>query len=219
MKLLAEGLVVTHGDRRVLDRATLGLADGEVVALLGPSGAGKTTFLRAIAGLQPLDAGRIVLDGVDVTALPAWRRGIGLVFQDAALFPHRDVAGNVSFGLRARGDEPAAIRARVAETLELVGLAGTERRRVGTLSGGERQRVALARALAPSPAVLLLDEPLASLDALLRERLRHELRTIFTALQMAAIHVTHDLDEARTLGDRIVELRDSVIVDPSRRPV
>lgn len=211
MKLEAVGLVVAHDGHRVLDGADLALAEGEVVALLGPSGAGKTTFLRAVAGLQPIDAGRITLDGQDVTTTPAWQRGIGLVFQDGALFPHRDVIGNVGFGLRARGDHPSAVAERVAEILALVSLPGTERRRVGTLSGGERQRVALARALAPAPQVLLLDEPLAALDGALRERLRDDLRALFARLGTTVLHVTHDVVEAESLADRVVELRDGRI--------
>ncbi|MSO58639.1 MAG: ABC transporter ATP-binding protein [Thermoleophilia bacterium] len=211
MSLVADGLVVVHDGRRVLDGASLSLAAGEVVALLGPSGSGKTTLLRALAGLQPLESGRVLLDGGDVTSLAAHRRGIGLVFQDGALFPHRDVAGNVGFALRVRGDTAHAIEERVAETLELVGLGGMERRRVGTLSGGERQRVALARALAPSPRVLLLDEPLASLDGALRERLRDDLRALFSRLGTTALHVTHDVGEAAALADRVVELCDGRI--------
>src|SRR5690606_15202890 len=141
-----------------LDDVGLTVADGEVVALLGPSGCGKTTLLRVVAGLVCPDAGQVVLDGDDLDGVPAHRRGVGLMFQDYALFPHRDVGGNVEFGLRMAGHRKAARVARVAEVLELVGLAGWERRAVGPLSGGERQRVALARALAPSPRLLLLDE-------------------------------------------------------------
>ena len=134
-----------------------------MLALLGPSGSGKSTLLRVIAGLERPDSGRVRIDGVDVTAVPPHRRGVGLVFQDHALFDHLDFAGNVAFGLRMRGDDPAVRADRVHELLALVGLPGYERRTISTLSGGEQQRVALARALAPEPEVLLLDEPLGSL--------------------------------------------------------
>ena len=190
-----------------LDEASLAVGDGEVVTVLGPSGSGKTTLLRVIAGLQTPDAGRVMLDGADLAGVPSHRRGIGLVFQDHALFPHRDVFGNVSFGLRMRGDSPERVAARTDALLELVGLAGLERRPVGSLSGGEQQRVALARALAPEPRVLLLDEPLGSLDRRLRDRLLDDLGHIFDEFGSTAIYVTHDQTEAFTLGDRIAVMR------------
>ena len=157
MRLALDRIDVAIDGRRILDDVSLDVADGERLALLGPSGSGKSTALRVIAGLQAPSAGRVLLDGRDVTRVPAHRRGVGLVFQDAALFPHRDVAGNVGFGPRVAGLSEDEREARVREALELVGLAGTERRDVTTLSGGEAQRVALARALAPRPEVLLLD--------------------------------------------------------------
>jgi thiamine transport system ATP-binding protein len=187
---------------------SLDVADGERLALLGPSGSGKSTALRVIAGLQAPSAGRVLLDGRDVTRVPAHRRGAGLVFQDAALFPHRDVAGNVGFGPRVAGLPEDERRARVSEALELVGLAGSERRDVTTLSGGEAQRVALARALAPRPEVLLLDEPLGSLDGPLRRRLQTDLRELFERLALTVVHVTHDVGEAFELGDRVAVLRE-----------
>jgi thiamine transport system ATP-binding protein len=190
-----------------LDGVTLDVAAGEVVTVLGPSGSGKSTLLRVVAGLEHPAAGRVLLDGTDVTDVPPHRRGIGLVFQDHALFDHRDVAGNVAFGLRMRGDERSAIDARVRELLELVGLAGFERRSVATLSGGEQQRVALARALAPEPRVLLLDEPLGSLDRALRDRLLEDLERLFETLGVTALYVTHDQGEAFVLGDRVAVLR------------
>jgi thiamine transport system ATP-binding protein len=150
----------------------------------------------------------VLLDGRDVTRVPAHRRGVGLVFQDAALFPHRDVAGNVGFGPRVAGLSEDEREARVREALELVGLAGTERRDVTTLSGGEAQRVALARALAPRPQVLLLDEPLGALDGPLRRRLQTDLRELFERLRLTVVHVTHDVGEAFELGDRVAVLRD-----------
>ena len=153
-----------------------------------------------------------LLDGEDLADVPPHRRGVGLVFQDHALFPHRDVFGNVSFGLRMRGDSPEAIEARTAELLELVGLVGLERRTVGTLSGGEQQRVALARALAPEPRVLLLDEPLGSLDRRLRDRLLDDLGRIFDELGSTGIYVTHDQTEAFALGDRVAVMRAGRVV-------
>ena len=149
----------------------------------------------------------MLLDGVDLARTPPHLRGIGLVFQDHALFPHRDVASNVAFGLRMRGDPPERIAARTAELLELVGLTGFERRSVGSLSGGEQQRVALARALAPEPRVLLLDEPLGSLDRRLRDRLLDDLGRLFDELGVTAMYVTHDQTEAFTLGDRVAVMR------------
>jgi thiamine transport system ATP-binding protein len=210
--LHAEGITVRFDGVAALDDATLHVADGEVVAVLGASGSGKTTLLRVIAGLQRPDAGRVVLDGRDLDGVPPHRRGIGLVFQDHALFPHRDVVGNVAFGLRMRGDPDESIRARVAELLELVGLTGLGRRQVGTLSGGEQQRVALARALAPQPRVLLLDEPLGSLDRRLRDRLLGDLAELFAELRLTAVYVTHDQAEAFTLGDRVAIMRDGRVV-------
>lgn len=189
-----------------VDGLSLDVAPGEVVALLGPSGSGKSTLLRAVAGLEPLSAGRVLWDGVDLAGVPTHRRGFGLVFQDGQLFPHRDVAGNVAFGLRMAGGpwrDPAARRARVAELLDVVGLAGFERRDVASLSGGERQRVALARSLAPRPRLLLLDEPLSALDRALRERLAGEVRDALVATGTTALFVTHDHDEAFAVADRI----------------
>ena len=191
-------------DDPALDDVTLDVAAGEVVALLGPSGCGKTTLLRVVAGLLEADGGRVVLDGRDLTGVPAHRRGVGLMFQDYALFPHLDVGGNAEFGLRMAGMASDARRARVAEVLELVGLAGWERRSVGPLSGGERQRVALARALAPAPRLLLLDEPLGALDRTLRDRLVPELGELFRAIGVSVVHVTHDQGEALALADRVV---------------
>jgi thiamine transport system ATP-binding protein len=210
--LRAEEIEVRFDGEAVLDGASLDVSDGEVVTVLGPSGSGKTTLLRVIAGLQPPDAGRVLLDGVDLAGTPPHRRGIGLVFQDHALFPHRDVLGNVAFGLRMRGDTTEAIAARTTELLELVGLAGFERRSIGTLSGGEQQRVALARALAPEPRVLLLDEPLGSLDRRLRDRLLEDLAVLFDRLALTAVYVTHDQTEAFALGDRVAVVRAGRVV-------
>ncbi len=192
----------------VLTGVDLTVADGEVLVLVGPSGAGKTTLLRAVAGLVPVSAGSIRIGTRDVTTEPPERRRVGLVFQDHALFPHLDVAGNVGFGV-ARRDRPA----RVAELLSLVRLDGFARRRPHELSGGESQRVALARALAPRPEVLLLDEPFASLDPELRDALRREVRSILRAAGTTAVVVTHDVADAEAIGDRVVALRAGRLVE------
>ena len=210
--LAVEGVSVRFGQVAALDGVSLDVGDGEVVAVLGPSGSGKSTLLRVIAGLQRPDSGRVLLDGADVAPTPPHRRGIGLVFQDHALFHHRDVRGNVAFGLRMRGDDGTAIDRRVRELLDLVGLAGYEHRAIATLSGGEQQRVALARALAPEPRVLLLDEPLGSLDRRLRDRLLEELERIFAELRVTALYVTHDQAEAFALGDRVAVMRAGRVV-------
>ncbi len=182
---------------------TLELERGEFLTLLGPSGCGKTTTLRMIAGFEAPTAGRLLLDGRDITAVPPQRRGFGMVFQHYALFPHLDVFENVAFGLRARGVPKAEIPARVERALELVDLGGYGKRKVQELSGGQQQRVALARALAPEPPLILLDEPLSNLDAALRERTRSELRALLKRLGITAVFVTHDQEEAFALSDRI----------------
>jgi len=212
MSLLVEDVTVRFGEKAALDGVTLEVGDGEVVTVLGPSGSGKSTLLRVIAGLQRPDSGRVLLDGNDLAGVPTHRRGIGLVFQDHALFHHRDVFGNVAFGLRMRGDPRAEIASQVRELLDLVGLAGYDRRSVDTLSGGEQQRVALARALAREPSVLLLDEPLGSLDRRLRDRLLEDLERLFDGLRVTALYVTHDQAEAFALGDRVAVVRDGRVV-------
>jgi len=182
------------------------VASSEIVCLLGPSGCGKTTLLNIIAGLEQPESGQVLVEGQDLSGTPVHRRGFGLMFQDLALFPHKDVRDNVAFGLRMANLTPPAIDVRVREALELVGLAGFERRDVNQLSGGEQQRVALARSLAPRPRLLMLDEPLSSLDRALRERLMNELRDILTRVGQTAIYVTHDQQEAFALADRVVIL-------------
>jgi len=208
VRLELDRVGVTIEGRQILEDVSLDVAGGERLALLGPSGSGKSTTLRVAAGLQPPSQGRVRLDGRDVTDVAAHRRRVGLVFQDAALFPHLDVAGNVAFGPEVAGLAEHERSARVAGALELVGLAGTERRDVATLSGGEAQRVALARALAVRPAVLLLDEPLGALDGPLRRRLQSDLRALFERLALTVVHVTHDVGEAFELGERVAVLRD-----------
>lgn len=210
--LVAEDLTVRFGHTTALDGVSLAVSPGEVVALVGPSGCGKSTLLRVLAGLEAAVSGRVAWDGTDLTRRPPHERGFGLMFQDHALFPHRTVGENVAFGPRMRGDAPAARRARVAEVLELVGLAGFEDRSVDTLSGGEAQRVALARSLAPAPRLLMLDEPLGSLDRTLRDRLAVDLRQVLAVLGTAAIHVTHDQEEAYAVADRLVVMRHGRVV-------
>jgi thiamine transport system ATP-binding protein len=199
-------LTVAFDGTTVLDRVALHVDDGEVVALLGPSGSGKSTLLRVIAGLLTPDHGSVELDGRDLARVPTHRRGIGMVFQDEQLFPHRDVAGNVGFGLEMAGVDATARQHRVSELLDLVGMAGFEHRLVTELSGGEAKRIALARALAPRPAVLLLDEPLTGLDRELHDRLMSDLGAILRRAATTAVWVTHDRDEAHVVSDRIVEL-------------
>ncbi|MDX3854396.1 ABC transporter ATP-binding protein [Streptomyces sp. AK02-01A] len=204
-------VTVRFGDRRALDAVDLTIAEHEIVCVLGPSGSGKSTLLRVVAGLRPPDGGRVLLDGADQAGVPAHRRGVGLMFQDHQLFPQRDVAGNVAFGLRMRGVSRDELRGRTEELLELVGLPGAGRRAVAALSGGEQQRVALARALAPRPRLLMLDEPLGQLDRSLRERLVVELRALFGRLGTTVLAVTHDQGEAFALADRVVVMRDGRI--------
>jgi thiamine transport system ATP-binding protein len=197
--LALDAVTVRFGDVTAVDGVTLDIPTGEVFALLGPSGSGKSSLLRAIAGLEPC-TGDIVFDGESVVRTPVHKRGFALMFQDGQLFPHLDVAGNVGYALRVAGmPDPE----RVTELLDLVGLAGFGPRRVTDLSGGEQQRVALARSLAARPRLLLLDEPLSSLDRELRERLAGELRTILTVAGVTTILVTHDHDEAGVIADRI----------------
>lgn len=205
-RLAVRDVVVRYGDRAVLDGASIDIAPGEIVALLGPSGSGKSTLLRVVAGLVTPDRGSVNLDGDDVTRLPTHRRGVGMVFQDDQLFEHLDVARNVAFGLRMRGAPAAHRLARVSELLELVGLSGFDDRRVVDLSGGEAKRVALARSLAPSPRILLLDEPLTGLDRELHDRLVVDLAAIMRASTTTVLLVTHDHDEAATIADRVVTI-------------
>lgn len=196
-------VVVQYGMTTAVRDVTCEVVTGEVMALLGPSGCGKSSLLRAVAGLEPLAQGSVSWEGGNLVGVPVHRRGFGLLFQDGQLFAHADVARNVAYGLRVAGVQRTERNARVAELLDLVGLAGYGERSVTSLSGGERQRVALARALAPSPRLLLLDEPLSALDRVLRERLATDLREILTATGTTAIFVTHDHDEAFTVADRV----------------
>ena len=208
--LAASGLAVTFADdtrRRpdtvALDDVSVEVRAGEVLGILGASGSGKSTLLRAIAGLEMLSAGRVLWDGMDITAVPVHRRGFALMFQDGQLFPHRTVGSNIAYPLRIARQPRGQMQERVTELLDLVGLTGFEDRAVTELSGGEQQRVALARALAARPRLLLLDEPLSALDRELRDRLATDLRRILVETGTTAIMVTHDQDEAFAMSDRV----------------
>ncbi|MGI9254365.1 MAG: ABC transporter ATP-binding protein [Thermomicrobiales bacterium] len=192
-----------YGTVKALDGVSLEVAPGEMIALLGPSGCGKTTLLRSVAGLEVPDSGRIVIGGKDVTEEPARRRPIGMVFQSYVLFPNMTIRDNVGFPLKMRGVAASAVRSRADDLLALVGLSAQADRYPHQISGGQLQRVALARALAPEPAVLLLDEPLSALDALVRVRLRDEIRRIQQMVKITALYVTHDQAEAMAIADRV----------------
>ncbi len=204
-------LVVGYGSVPVISGLTLDVADGSLFTLLGPSGCGKTTLLRTIAGFVPVRAGTLHFGDRDVTQLPAYRRDIGMVFQDYALFPDKTVFDNVAYGLRARKADAAAINATVGEYLERVGLSAYADRMPAALSGGQRQRVALARALAIKPTVLLMDEPLSNLDAKLRVQVRETIADLQRQVGITTILVTHDQEEALALSDRIGLLREGQI--------
>lgn len=191
-----------------LHGVNLSVERGEIVTLVGPSGSGKTTLLRVISGLEAPSAGRVRIDGRDVTNLPPHRRQVGMVFQDNQLFPHLTVAGNVGYALRIARTERAAREQTVHDMLHLVGLDGFAHRRVDRLSGGEAKRVAVARSLAASPAVLLLDEPLTGLDAALHDRMLEDLGALLRKRGTTVVHVTHDVAEARAFDSRIVDIRD-----------
>jgi thiamine transport system ATP-binding protein len=213
MRVTVKDVTKRFGTTIALENVSLEVGDGELVALVGPSGCGKTTLLRLIAGFEAPDAGDILFNGRSVLGVPPERRGIGLVFQNYALFPHMTVFQNVAYGLKFQTSSglytlpPSAARrtvqAKPGELLELVGLSGLEDRMPSELSAGQQQRVALARALAPNPQVLLLDEPLSALDAKLRERLRLEIKKIQRTLKITTIYVTHDQEEALAVADRV----------------
>jgi spermidine/putrescine transport system ATP-binding protein len=204
--------VKRYGALAALDEVTLAVPEGEFFGLLGPSGSGKTTLLRAIAGFVVPDSGEIRIDGQRIEGVPVHKRGIGMVFQNYALFPHLSVFDNVAFGLSVRRVASGEIRSRVAEALRLVRLSGLEERRPRQLSGGQQQRVALARALVTRPKVLLLDEPLGALDKRLRQEMQVELKLIQRTVGITTIFVTHDQEEALTLSDRIAILSEGRLV-------
>ena len=201
--LQIDNVETSYGATRILKGISLDAAPGDFVALLGSSGCGKTTLLRAISGFVTVDAGAIRVSGRDVTHLPPERRGMAMVFQSYALWPHMTAARNIGYGLKLRGMNRADIARRVAEILELLGLHDLGERDVTKLSGGQRQRVALGRALAVNPSILLLDEPLSNLDARIRQHVRHEIKALQQQLGITAIHVTHDREEAMVMADRI----------------
>jgi ABC-type Fe3+/spermidine/putrescine transport system ATPase subunit len=182
----------------------LSIEEGEVASLLGPSGCGKTTLLRIIAGLETPDQGQVYFAGLDMRTVPVHQRGFGLMFQDYALFPHRNVAQNIAYGLRVHRMPPRDIQRRVQEMLDLVNLTAMAHRDVSQLSGGEQQRVALARSLAPRPRLLMLDEPLGALDRTLRDRLLEDLRRVLSQVSVTVLYVTHDQGEAFAIADRVI---------------
>ena len=198
------GLTKRFDEVVAVDGISLDIDRGHFFALLGPSGCGKTTTLRMIGGFEEPSEGRIELGGVDVAPLPPYKRDVNTVFQSYALFPHLSIFENVAFGLRRRGVKKGELRTRVVEALDLVGLAGLERRKPRQLSGGQQQRIALARALVNRPRVLLLDEPLGALDLKLRKEMQLELKRIQNEVGITFVHVTHDQEEAMTMADRIV---------------
>lgn len=210
--LSLSGIHKSFGGVAAVRGVSLDVAAGETVALLGPSGCGKSTVLRVVAGLERPDAGSVAVAGRDVTALPPEARGVGLVFQDYALFPHLSVLGNVAYGPRVRGAGRAAAEARAREALALVDLPGLEARRPAGLSGGQAQRVALARALATGAGLLLLDEPMSNLDERLRAELRAGLRSLFARVGAGVLLVTHDQREARALAGRVAVMRAGELV-------
>jgi sulfate transport system ATP-binding protein len=206
MGIAIEAVCKRYGDFAALDDVSVEVRDGSLTALLGPSGGGKSTLLRVIAGLEVPDAGRVLIDGRDATGVPARRRGVGFVFQHYAPFKHMTVRDNVAFGLKIRKRPKDEIAARVAELLELVHLDGFAARYPGQLSGGQRQRMALARALAVRPKVLLLDEPFGALDATVRKELRAWLRRLHDTMHVTTVFVTHDQEEAMEVAQQIVVL-------------
>jgi sulfate transport system ATP-binding protein len=206
-----DGVSKRYGEAEALRDVSVVVPDGSLTALLGPSGGGKTTLLRCIAGLEEPDTGVIRMDGQDVTHVPVRRRGIGFVFQHYAAFKHMSVADNVAFGLSVRKRPKSEIKAKVSELLDLVGLAHLAGRRPHQLSGGQRQRMALARALAVDPKVLLLDEPFGALDARVREELRNWLRRLHDEVHVTTLFVTHDQTEAMEIAEQIVVVNDGRI--------
>lgn len=212
-KLVVRELYKSYNGKQVLSNISFDVAQNEVFAILGSSGCGKSTILNLIAGIETPDKGQIRFSGYDVMHLPPYQRNFGLMFQEFALFPHMNVENNVAFGLKMQGKSREFIRDRVSEVLDIVDLNGYQNRDVTVLSGGERQRVAFARTLAPNPELILLDEPLGSLDRRLRDSLLERLRTILTQTGIPAIYVTHDPYEALVISDRIAIMKDGRFIE------
>ncbi|MCP4340709.1 MAG: ABC transporter ATP-binding protein [Desulfobulbaceae bacterium] len=204
--LEVDHLSIQYEGQQLLQDISFSLMQGEILCLLGPSGSGKTTLLRLLAGLEKESGGSIIFCGKDIRDIPPHKRNFGMMFQEYALFPHKSVQQNVAFGLEMQHCPSDELIKRVETVLEMVGLAGLEHRKVDELSGGERQRVALARSLAPEPQLLLLDEPLGSLDRALRDRLTGEIRAILKSLSVTAVFVTHDQAEAFSIADKVAVL-------------
>ena len=211
VSLQIEDLHISFGTTKVLQGINLSIEPGEFFAFLGPSGSGKSTLLRAIAGFGPIPEGRILINGEDIASLPPWKRDVGMVFQNYALWPHMSVQKNVAFGLEERKIPKSEISDRVQEALDMVGLAHLAARHPAQLSGGQQQRVALARTIVVRPRVLLLDEPLSNLDANLRVQMRNDIRKLQRKLGLTTIFVTHDQEEANTISDRMAVLDMGVI--------
>ena len=209
--LCLEGITKNFGTVEVLRSLDLSVGRGEFLTLLGPSGCGKTTILRIIAGLERADSGSVFMDGININSLDPDKRGVNMVFQNYALFPHMNVEQNIGYSLKLQGMPKAEIKKIVAETLALVQLEGFEKRKPHQISGGQRQRVAVARAIINRPKVLLLDEPLGALDLQLRRQLQIELKRIQKQLGISFVYITHDQDEALAMSDRIAIIRKGII--------
>jgi thiamine transport system ATP-binding protein len=206
--LALHNITVDYVGQPIFTDLSLTVATKEIVSLVGPSGSGKTTLLRVIAGLEKPRAGSIVIDGTDISLLPTHQRGIGLVFQDNQLFPHLTVEQNIAYPLRMRGQSKADYQPQVEAMLQLIGLQQFGSRHVQHLSGGEAKRVAVARSLIAQPSILLLDEPLTGLDTELHDRLLHDIAALLRARGTTVVHVTHDVHEATTLSDRVIDIRE-----------
>ncbi|GMR02035.1 MAG: hypothetical protein BMS9Abin20_0361 [Acidimicrobiia bacterium] len=212
MSARTQNVTVRYGDTVAVSDLSLEIGTGERFAIMGPSGSGKSTLLRAIAGLEPLASGSIYIDGIDVTGLPPHRRPVGLMFQDYALFPHMTVVDNVAYGLKMQGASTAVAREGASLLLERAGLTGFEHRTPTSLSGGERQRVALVRTLAREPSLVMLDEPLGSLDLALRESLLEQMRMIVSRVGATSLYVTHDRTEAFAFAQRLAIMREGSVI-------
>jgi thiamine transport system ATP-binding protein len=206
--LALHNVTVDYVGQPIFTDLSLTVATKEIVSLVGPSGSGKTTLLRVIAGLEKPRTGSIVIDGTDISLLPTHQRGIGLVFQDNQLFPHLTVEQNIAYPLRMRGQSKTDYQPQVEAMLQLIGLQQFGSRHVQHLSGGEAKRVAVARSLIAQPSILLLDEPLTGLDTELHDRLLHDIAALLRARGTTVVHVTHDVHEATTLSDRVIDIRE-----------